>query len=695
MSKILVVVESPAKAKTIGKFLGKKYTVKASMGHIRDLPKSQFGVNVENDINIKYITIRGKGELLSELKSIAQKSDKVLLATDPDREGEAIAWHLQELLKISDDQRCRIEFNEITKKAITEAVKNPRKIDNNLVDAQQARRVLDRIVGYKLSPLLWRKIRKGLSAGRVQSVAVRLICDRDEEINNFIPEEYWTLTAKLVKDKTTFEAKLHKINGDKAELKNEDSINKVIRDIGKSNFIVDTIKKRQQKRNPAAPFTTSNMQQEAYRKLGYTAKKTMMIAQQLYEGLDLSKGEGTVGLVTYIRTDSTRVSEEAKNEARDYIQANYGKEYLPEKEREYVTKGRTQNAHECIRPTVITRDPFSIKQYLKPDQYKLYKLIWERFLASQMASAVMDVTTVDLKIKKYIFRASGTILVFPGYSKVYIEGKDNPEKEDEGSLPELQEKEEIALNKILPKQHFTQPPPRYTEASLIKTLEEYGIGRPSTYAPIVDTIITRGYVVRIQKQFSSTELGCLVVDLLKNYFKEIIDVEFTANMENKLDEVEEGDVNWKEIISKFYHPFSQELEVADKEIGQIEIADEESDQICENCGRNMVIKTGRYGKFLACPGFPECRNTKPILEETGIVCPKCGEGKTILRSTRKGRKFYGCSRYPKCDFVSWNEPTGEKCPVCEGFLVIKAGKNPKVVCSNNKCKFSKEIEADK
>jgi DNA topoisomerase-1 len=672
LAKVLVVVESPAKAKTIGKFLDKKYMVKASMGHVRDLPKSQFGVELDNNLNVKYITIRGKGELIQELKSLAQKSDKVYLATDPDREGEAIAWHLQELLKIPGEENCRIEFNEITKKAITEAVKKPRKIDRDLVDAQQARRVLDRIVGYKLSPLLWRKIRKGLSAGRVQSVAVRMICDREAEINAFVPEEYWTLTARLTKDQTIFEARLHKIGDEKAELKDKESTSKVIAEIGKEKFLVVGIKKRQQKRNPPPPFTTSSLQQEAYRKLGYTAKKTMMIAQQLYEGLDLSKSEGTVGLVTYIRTDSTRVSAEAQGEAREYLLANFGKEYLPDKARVFASKGRTQNAHECIRPTSAARSPESLKQYLKPDQYKLYKLIWERFLASQMASAVFDVTTVDLKVKKYIFRASGTYLVFAGYTKLYTESKDGPENEEQGSLPELQENEEIILQKLLPKQHFTQPPPRYTEASLIKTLEENGIGRPSTYAPIVETIISRGYVTRVQKQFSPTELGCLVVDLLKKYFKEIIDTEFTANMENKLDEVEEGNLDWKEIIKNFYEPFSKELEFADEDIGQIEIADEVSDEICENCGRNMVIKTGRFGKFLACPGFPQCRNTKPILQETGKACPKCGEGKIILRSTRKGRKFYGCSSYPQCDFVSWNEPTGEKCPVCEGFLGVKA-----------------------
>lgn len=694
MAKVLVVVESPAKAKTIGKFLGKKYEVKASMGHIRDLPKSQFGVELDKDIKIKYITIRGKGELLQELKTLAQKSDRVLLATDPDREGEAIAWHLRDLLKVPDGERCRIEFNEITKKAITEAVKSPRKIDMDLVDAQQARRVLDRVVGYNLSPLLWRKIRKGLSAGRVQSVVVRLISDREEEIKNFTSEEYWTLTAKLSKDKTGFEAKLTKIGQEKAELNNQDQVDKIIKEIGKTPFLVDSVRKRQQKRYPAVPFTTSSLQQEAYRKLNYTAKKTMMVAQQLYEGLDLSKDEGTVGLVTYIRTDSTRVSEEAQNQTRDYIIKQFGPDYVPEKPREAAGKGKIQNAHECIRPTDILRDPESIKKYLKQDQYKVYKLIWERFLASQMAPSLVDITTVDLKVKSYIFRTTGSVVVFPGYTRVYIEGQDNQEKEEDANLPLLVEKEEIQLQKLLPKQHFTQPPPRYSEATLIKTLEEKGIGRPSTYAPILDTIISRGYVIREQKQYYPTELGLLVVDLLKKYFREIIDVEFTANMESKLDAVEEGETIWEKVIQEFYGPFKEEMEVADKEIGQIELSDEVTEELCELCGRNMVIKSGRFGKFLACPGFPECRNTKAILEETGMECPKCEEGKIVVRTSRKGKKFYGCNTYPKCDFVSWNEPTKEKCPKCASTMVLKRGRGGqvKLSCSNTKCRFTKDAE---
>lgn len=692
LSKILVVVESPAKAKTISKYLGKKYTVKASMGHVRDLPKSQFGVDIENNFQVKYITIRGKGELLQDLKNLAKKSDEVLLATDPDREGEAIAWHLQEFLKIPQDKNCRVEFNEITKNKIVEAIKNPRKVDLSRVDAQQARRVLDRIVGYKLSPLLWRKIRKGLSAGRVQSVVVRLICDREEEIKNFVAEEYWTLTAKLRKNKVKFEAKLSKIGQDKVELKSESQVQEIVQRIGKTPFIVDTIKKKQLKKNPAPPFTTSSLQQEAYRKLNFAAKKTMRIAQQLYEGVELGKKEGSLGLITYMRTDSVRVSEEAKSETRIYIEKIFGQEYLPEKARTYARKGKIQDAHECVRPTAITREPEAIKSFLTNDQFKLYKLIWERFLASQIASAVLEQTSVDIRALDYLFKATGSVLVFPGYSKVYVESKDEQEKEVQGSLPELQEKEELDLEKLLPKQHFTQPLPRYTEATLIKTLEEKGIGRPSTYAPILDTIVSRGYIHKEKKQYAPTELGFLVVELLKKYFTEIIDVEFTANMENMLDSIEEGNRDWKEILVLFFEPFQKELIIADKEIGQIEIADEVTEEICEKCGRNMVIKRGRYGEFLACPGFPECRNTKPLQKNIGIDCPKCEQGKIVARRSKKGRIFYGCSNYPQCDFVSWDEPINKKCPECGLILVIKRSKKDgvKYVCSNNDCHFSEK-----
>ncbi len=693
MSKVMLVVESPAKAKTISKFLGRKYAVKASMGHVRDLPKSQFGVDVENDFTVKYINIRGKGDLIKELRTAGQKSDKILLATDPDREGEAIAQHLQEILKIPDGEKCRIEFNEITKKAVTEAVKKPREINKDLFEAQQTRRVLDRIVGYKLSPLLWRKIKRGLSAGRVQSVVVRIICDREDEINSFNPEEYWSLTAKLAKDKAVVSAKLSKIEGKKAELKNEEQVEGILKDIAKKNFIVEKINTRRQKRNPTPPFTTSSLQQEAYRKLNFSAKKTMLVAQQLYEGIELSKEEGSVGLVTYIRTDSTRISEEAKDEALAYISEKYGKEYSSKEQSKPVSKGRIQNAHECIRPTVINREPDSIKQYLKNDQYKLYKLIFERFIASQMSPAQFDITTADLSVDKYVFRATGKTMVFPGFTVIYIEGRDEKESEEDNMLPPLAEKEELKVIKLEPKQHFTQPPPRYTEATLIKTLEEKGIGRPSTYAPILDTIVSRGYVQKRQKQYYPTELGELVVDLLKEYFQEIIDIRFTANMEDKLDDIEEGKHEWKKVLRDFCSSFYQALEKAENEIGRIDITDEESDVDCEKCGRRMVIKSGRYGKFLACPGFPECRNAKPILEEIGVDCPECEDGKVVVRYSKKGRRFFGCSNYPRCTFVSWDEPAGSKCPECGAMLFVKRSQKTgdKLVCSNKECGFRQEI----
>jgi DNA topoisomerase-1 len=698
VTKILVVVESPAKAKTIGKYLGKKYTVRASMGHIRDLPKSQFGVDVENDFLVKYITIRGKGDLLRELKTLAQKSDEILLATDPDREGEAIAWHLQEFLKLPADKECRVEFNEITKNKIIEAIKKPRQIDQNRVDAQQTRRVLDRIVGYKLSPLLWRKIKKGLSAGRVQSVVVRLICDRENEINSFTPEEYWSLTAKLAKGKGSFAAELSKISGKKAELKNEEQVQEIIRKIQHQPFLVEAIKKKEQKKNPAPPFITSTLQQEASRKLNYTAKKTMMIAQQLYEGIELSKKEGSVGLITYMRTDSTRISDEAKQETRNYIETVFGKAYLAEGYRNYVSKGKIQNAHECIRPTSTFRDPQAVREYLKPEQYKLYKLIWERFVASQMAAVTLEVTSVDLTALDYLFKATGSVVIFPGFTKLYVEGSDDKEsKEEYGKLPALQEKEEVALQELIPKQHFTQPPSRYSEATLIKTLEEKGIGRPSTYAPILDTIVSRGYVVKEKKQYVPTDLGFLVIDLLKKYFPEIIDLEFTANLENNLDSIEEGQSDWKAVLGRFFAPFNEELKIADQEIGQIEIADEVSEEICEKCGRNLVIKQGRFGKFLACPGFPECRNTKPLLQKTGIRCAKCGEGTIVARRTKKGRKFFGCSNYPQCDFVSWDEPVNKTCPQCQQLLVLKKNQKEgdKYVCTGENCKYTEKAEQER
>ncbi|ACV62107.1 DNA topoisomerase I [Desulfofarcimen acetoxidans DSM 771] len=696
MSTTLVIVESPAKAKSIGKFLGKKYTVKASMGHVRDLPKSQFGVDVEAGFMPKYITIRGKGDTIKELRSAVKKADTVLLASDPDREGEAIAWHLQKLLKIEDNQPCRIEFNEITKQAIQNAVTHPRKIDYNRVNAQQARRILDRLVGYNLSPLLWRKVRKGLSAGRVQSVAVRLICEREEEIDSFEQVEYWTLTGKFLKAKAGFEGKLLKYRGEKLEVSDEESMQKILQALEGSSYVIEKVSRRERSRRPAAPFTTSSMQQEAYRKLNFTARKTMVVAQQLYEGLDLGK-EGSTGLVTYIRTDSTRVSGTAKEEAKEYIDKQFGQAYTGEQDGEIKgqKERKIQDAHEAIRPTSVFREPDQVKKFLTPEQYKLYRLIWSRFVASQMSPAIIDTTSVDIAAGEYTFRSAGSIVKFSGFMKVYTEGNDDGQKEEIKTLPELAEGEKLELTELLPKQHFTQPPPRYTDASLIKLLEENGIGRPSTYAPIVETIQKRGYVSRENKQFFPTELGFVVVEMLKEHFPEIIDVEFTADMEKKLDHIEEGDTDWIKILEEFYGPFHETMEKAEEAIGKIELQDEVTEEICELCGRNMVIKFGRFGKFLACPGFPDCRNTKPLLEPTGVTCPLCS-GEVVLRRTKKGRKFYGCSRYPECDFVTWDLPTNEKCPSCNSMMVKKSSKNKQMLsCVNQECKLKIEMSEDK
>lgn len=657
------------------------------MGHVRDLPKSQFGVDEKKGFKPKYITIRGKGDIIKELKSATKKAEKVLLASDPDREGEAIAWHLASLLDVDEQSPCRIEFNEITKQAVQNAVKHPRPIDRHRVDAQQARRILDRLVGYNLSPLLWRKVKKGLSAGRVQSVAIRLICDREDEIQSFVPEEYWSLTAKLLKGRNgIFEAKLHKIEQEKAHIPDETTVQRIISELEDVEFRVAAVTRREKKRQPAPPFTTSSMQQEAYRKLNFTARKTMMVAQQLYEGLDLGK-EGPAGLVTYIRTDSTRVSETAAKEAKEFIAGRFGPDYAPEEVQRAVKKGRAQDAHEAIRPTSVAREPDQIKGYLSRDQFKLYKLIWERFVASQMSPAVFDTTSVDIQAGIYLFRVVGSVLKFAGFMQVYIEGRDDEEEGgEEGNLPALKEGDLLKLRSLVPKQHFTQPPPRYTDATLVKVLEEKGIGRPSTYAPIVDTIIKRGYVIREKKNFYPTELGFVVVELLKKYFPDVIDVEFTAEMEEKLDGIEEGDVNWVKILEDFYLPFRQMLSVAEKEIEQIQVTDEVTDEVCEQCGRNMVIKMGRYGKFLACPGFPECRNTRPLLEPTGVACPRC-RGELVLRRSKKGRKFYGCSNYPECEFVVWDRPTNRKCPHCGSLMVMKDARGNKVFrCSDKDCK---------
>ena len=685
MGKTLVIVESPAKAKSISKFLGNKFKVLASMGHVRDLPKSQLGVDVEHGFNPKYITIRGKGDTIKELRSAVKKADKVLLASDPDREGEAIAWHLQKLLDIDDKDPCRIEFNEITKQSIQNAVKKPRPIDDKRVDAQQARRILDRLVGYKLSPLLWRKVKKGLSAGRVQSVAVRLICDREEEINAFVPEEYWTLTAILARGGLNpFEARLHRIGKDKAEVPDEERMDGILADLKGAVYTVVKIVRKEKNRQPAPPFITSSLQQEAYRKLNFTARKTMMVAQQLYEGVELGK-EGPSGIVTYIRTDSVRLSESAIAEAREFIKNKFGDSFVPPVPRRLAAKGRAQDAHEAIRPTSVDREPESIKGFLTADQYKLYKLIWSRFVACQMSPAVIDTTSVDISAKDYTFRATGSIIKFKGFMQVYTESTDDGEKEKENVLPELAEGDLLDLQKLTPKQHFTQPPPRYSDATLVKALEEKGVGRPSTYAPIVETILKRGYVVRESKQFYPTELGIIVVNLLKEHFRDIIDVEFTAEMEEKLDGVEEGEQDWVKLLDDFFQPFDKTLSKAEEEIGRVDLADEVTEEVCEQCGRNMVIKMGRYGKFLACPGFPDCRNTRPLLEPTGVNCPRC-KGELVLRRSKKGRAFYGCSNYPDCGFVVWDRPSNEKCPLCGGITVIKKARGKEEhKCVNQEC----------
>lgn len=698
--KTLVVVESPTKAKTIEKYLGnKKYTVMASMGHLRDLPKSQFGIDVEHDFTPKYINIRGKGDLIKALKKEAKKSEKVYLASDPDREGEAIAWHLAYILGIDEHEKCRIVFNEITKPAIQEAVKNPKAINIDRVDAQQARRMLDRIVGYKLSPLLWKKIRKGLSAGRVQSVTVKMICDREKEIQKFKSEEYWTVDFKFKKKPRSnmFAAELIAIDDKKLMIsaKKEDikiasktEADDICLDIENVNFKVIEIKKRQRQRKAPAPFTTSSLQQDAARKLGFTSRKTMMVAQQLYEGISLGR-KGPTGLITYMRTDSTRISDIALNEARTFIEENFGKEYLPEKPNIYVAGKASQDAHEAVRPTNIKLTPASVEQYLTKEQLKLYKLIWQRFLGSQMLPANYDMMSVTMQGGKYTAKATGSKMKFAGFTAVYNDS--DSKKEKDVILPDLAEGDELSIQKTEPMQHFTEPPARYNDASLVKTLEEKGIGRPSTYAPIIETILARGYVVRSDKKFEPTDLGFVVVDLLEKYFKEIVDEKFTADLEYKLDEIAVGKIEKNTLLREFYVPFEKTLEHAEEEIGEVEVPDEVSDVQCELCGRMMVVKQGRYGKFLACPGFPECRNTKPIIKDTGVKCPKCG-GKIIERRTRRGIVFYGCENYPKCDYVSWDMPLTTNCKECGSFLFRHRFKNGRTIlyCSNDECKTRKE-----
>ena len=685
--KYLVIVESPAKAATIGKFLGNNYKIEASMGHVRDMPKSQMGIDFEHDFEPKYITIRGKGELLGKLRKDAKAADKVYLATDPDREGEAISWHLLHALNLGEEKPIsRITFNEITKTAVKKSITEARDIDMDLVDAQQARRVLDRVVGYTISDLLWKKVKKGLSGGRVQSVALRLICDREGEIREFIPEEYWTLGAKLKDaDGKVFEAKFYGKGETKTELANEAETNEVLDGLKGKDFAVTDVKTGSRQKKPVAPFTTSTMQQEASKHLNMATQKTMMIAQQLYEGVNV-KGEGTVGLVSYIRTDSFRISDEAYEAAVAFIKETYGDAFVNPERIVYKSKGKTQDAHEAIRPTNVSRTPESIKDSLSKDQYRLYRLIWERFVASQMSPAVYDTLSVKLSAGDYTFRASGSRLRFSGFLEAYSKG----EEEDEKVIPKLTQGDILQAEHLLPEQHFTQPPARYTDASLIKTLEEIGVGRPSTYAPTLTTIQARHYVTKEAKNLFPTELGEMVDEIMKTYFPDIVDIDFTANMEKRLDDVEMGKEEWKQIIRDFYPDFKKSVENAAEKLEKIEIKDEETDIVCETCGRNMVIKYGRYGKFLACPGFPECQNAKPYFEEAGVNCPECG-GKVLIKKTKKGRIYYGCEHNGDgCDFMSWNKPTGEKCPECGAFLEEKGRKNPKIVCSNEKCGYMKE-----
>ena len=691
MSKKLLIVESPAKAGTIKKYLGRDHAVVASMGHVIDLPKSKLGVDVEDNFKPHYITIRGKGELLSQLKKEAKNADVIYLATDPDREGEAISWHLAEALNIDINSNCRVTFNEITKNAVKSAIKEPRSIDMDLVDAQQARRILDRIVGYKISPILWDKVKKGLSAGRVQSVATRMICDREEEIQNFIPQEYWTVEAEFLqaKSKKAFPAKYYGIGGKEQKLTCSEDAKAVSQAVKNAEFKVSSVTKGEMRKNPPPPFITSTLQQDAARKLGFSTSRTMQTAQSLYEGINIGGRYGTIGLITYMRTDSLRISQEAQAEAIAYLNEAYGKEYVSP--RQFKTKKNAQDAHEAIRPTSINIHPSDIKEKLTSDQYKLYKLIWERFAACQMSAAVYNTVNATLTANNHDFRASGMSVKFKGFTAVYTEGSDSAE-EKKKMLPEMSEGETVALKALEEKQHFTQPPARYSEATLVRALEENGIGRPSTYAPTIATIISRGYVVRSKKQLVPTELGMITTDILKKHFKDIVDIEFTAHMEEELDEVEDGERNWINVLSEFYPEFEENLEKASSEIAKVKIKDEESDVICEKCGRKMVYKISKFGKFLACPGYPECKNTKAIREETGAKCPKCG-GEILVKRSRRGKIYYGCENSPKCDFMAWDEPVKEeRCPKCGGLLVKKKGRNPKIVCITDGCSFEKSLK---
>ena len=685
MAKYLVIVESPAKVKTIKKFLGKNYEVAASNGHVRDLPKSQLGFDVENDFEPKYITIRGKGDILANLRKEVKKAEKVYLATDPDREGEAISWHLASALKLGDKDAKRITFNEITKNAVKASLKNPREIDMNLVDAQQARRVLDRMVGYKISPVLWAKVKRGLSAGRVQSVALRIICDREEEINAFIPEEYWTIDATLnVKgEKKPLVAKFYGDENGKIQIHNQSELDAILKEIESCEYKVLEVKKGERTKKPPLPFRTSTLQQEASKHLNFSTQKTMRLAQQLYEGVDI-KGSGTVGLITYLRTDSTRVSEEAEAAASEYISANYGADYVGGSVDTKKNTAKIQDAHEAIRPTDLNRSPAIVKDSLSRDLFRLYQLIWNRFAASCMTPAVYETTSVTIGAGKYRFHVSASKVKFDGFMSVYSLDE---EKSDRVFLSKsLDETSELTEEKIEPKQHFTQPPAYFTEASLVKTLEELGIGRPSTYAPTITTILGRRYIVKENKNLYVSELGEVVNNIMKEAFPEIVDERFTANMESLLDKVEEGTVDWKMIIRNFYPDLDAAVKAAEAELEKVKIEDEVTDVVCEQCGRHMVIKYGPHGRFLACPGFPECRNTKPYFEKIGVACPKCGKD-IVLKKTKKGRKYYGCENNPDCDFMSWQKPSKVPCPQCGGYMVEKGNK---LVCADEQCGYVME-----
>lgn len=686
----LVIVESPAKAKTIKKYLGSNYEVVASMGHVRDLPKARLSVDIKNDFTPKYDIIKGKEKLVKELKGIAEKSDSVYLATDPDREGEAISWHLAYILGLPNDYCKRVEFNEITKTGVQNGMAHPRAINTDLVNAQQARRVLDRLVGYKLSPFISQKIRRGLSAGRVQSVALRIIVDRENEIRKFKPEEYWTIDAKFIPkgSRKSFTATLHSDVNGKIIIRNQEQADKIEADLQDAQYVVTKVKKGTRKKSPAPPFITSTLQQEASRKLGFQSRRTMRVAQELYEGVDI-QGMGATGLITYMRTDSLRISNVAINEVTEYIESVYGAEYLPPKPRFFKSRSNAQDGHEAIRPSMPNLTPDSIKSSLSSDQYKLYKLIWSRFTASQMADCIHKTTQADIEANGYTFKASDYYVDFPGFTALYVEGKDEAE-EKSSPLPQLEKDMHVRCKELQKNQHFTQPPARFTEASLIKVLEEYGIGRPSTYAATITTITGREYVKREAKNLVPTELGEVITQLMKERFPDIVNVKFTAQMEDDLDKVENGDVQWVELLKSFYGDFENTLKEAKAEMEgvKLKLKEDETDYICENCGKRMVVKVGRYGKFIACPGYPECKNIKKFVEKTGTTCPKCG-GDVIVKQTKTKRVFYGCSNYPACDFVSWNEPTNEKCPQCGEILFKKKGKKPTLFCTNKDCGYTK------